>query len=156
MCASPSYLDTHSRPETIKDLLKQDLLHNLVIDEDLGEELLHVKGRGVYTWWFTHGDRREKLKVAPKFACNYSEPLFRACLRGQGIAYLPISESLLDVLEGRLEVVLPEYRGILVDIWAVYASSAHKPPFTEELLTYVKRAFETMLANPVEQRAEEN
>ena len=78
MCASPSYLDTHSRPETIKDLLKQDLLHNLVIDEDLGEELLHVKGRGVYTWWFTHGDRREKLKVAPKFACNYSEPLFRA------------------------------------------------------------------------------
>ena len=155
-CASPSYLDTHSRPETIKDLLRQDLLHNLVIDEDLGEELLHVKGRGVYTWWFTHGDRREKLKVAPKFACNYSEPLFRACLRGQGIAYLPISESLLDVLEGRLEVVLPEYRGILVDIWAVYASSAHKPPFTEELLTYVKRAFETILANPVEQRAEEN
>ncbi len=71
-------------------------------------------------------------------------------------AYLPISESLLDVLEGRLEVVLPEYRGILVDIWAVYASSAHKPPFTEELLTYVKRAFETILANPVEQRAEEN
>lgn len=44
----------------------------------------------------------------------------------------------------------------LVDIWAVYASSAHKPPFTEELLTYVKRAFETILANPVEQRAEEN
>ena len=55
-----------------------------------------------------------------------------------------------------MKVVLPEYRGILVDIWAVYASSAHKPPFTEELLTYVKRAFETILANPVEQRAEEN
>ena len=154
MCASPAYLDTHSRPETIKDLLKQDLLHNLVIDEDLGEELLHVKGRGVYTWWFTHGNKREKLKVAPKFACNYSKPLYHACLRGQGIAYLPISESLLDVLEGRLEVVLPEYRGILVDIWAVYASSAHKPPFTEELLAYVRHAFETILANPVEQRAE--
>lgn len=154
MCASPAYLDTHSRPETIKDLLKQDLLHNLVIDEDLGEELLHVKGRGVYTWWFTHGNKREKLKVAPKFACNYSKPLYHACLRGQGIAYLPISESLLDVLEGRLEVVLPEYRGILVDIWAVYASSAHKPPFTEELLAYVKHAFETILANPVEHRAE--
>ena len=63
-------------------------------------------------------EKEEKLKVAPKFACNYSEPLYRACLRGRGIAYLPISESLLDVLEGRLEVVLPEYRGILVDIWA--------------------------------------
>ncbi len=144
MCASPDYLK-NGRPEKIKDLLDFDLLHNIVIDEQLGEELLRIKGRQVYTWWFTRGGKREKLKVKPKLACNFSGTLKEACLNGKGIAYLPIATTLEEVREGKLEVVLGQYRGIPVEVYATYASRLHKTPVHEVLLSFVEDRIKPLL-----------
>lgn len=105
LCASPAYLAR--RPELLSPRDLAD--HNC---------LVHVNDP---VWHFKYGSRSEHLKVAhPGFTANTYLVLQKAALRGLGIALLPLRPVYREVLEGRLNILLPEHTVPDRPLFAVY------------------------------------
>jgi DNA-binding transcriptional LysR family regulator len=106
LCAAPSYLAHAPELATPRDLVS----HNcLVHANDL-------------VWHFRNGSKREHFKVQNAvFHSNTYLVLQKATLHGLGIALLPLRPIYRDVLEGRLQVLLPEFAVPDRPLFAVYA-----------------------------------
>jgi DNA-binding transcriptional LysR family regulator len=112
--AAPGYLATHGTPEALEELEH----HNCVVNR-----LVSPTGR-----WDFRGPRGEAaVHVGGNFRSNNLEAIRRAVLAGNGIAVGPVWLYYDDIREGRVRVLLPEYRPAPLDINAMYLPSPYLP-----------------------------
>ncbi len=117
LCASPSYIAAHGMPTTPHDLSRHNCIGIRQGDEAYGVWRL-TNGRGA-------SRTAEAIRINGNLTTNDGEIAVKWALDGHGIlmrAEWDISEYLAD---GRLVVVLPDYKTPSADIYAVYAQRHH-------------------------------
>jgi len=108
LCASPSYIQQHGKPETITDL-KQ---HNCLL------------GSADF-WLFSDQKSKEKqgdkkARVSGSLRCNSGLGLVDAALKGIGIVQLPDYYLTKHIASGELAVLLADCQREEEGIWALY------------------------------------
>jgi DNA-binding transcriptional LysR family regulator len=122
LCAAPSYLAKHGRPERIEDLAHHHLLSHTTGEWRLDgpEGVTHVR---------VHGPLRT----------NSSEVVREAVLAGIGIALRSTWDVASELKSGRLVQVLPGYTGSRrVAIHAVYPSRRHLEQKVRAFVDYLQ------------------
>ncbi len=100
LCASPSYLASHSTPAAVEDLAAHALLRLQPTDQEQATPIF-VQAR-------SDGARSiQMLQLPARFVCNDFRGLLQACIDGVGIAQLPLPMALAALHSGRLKTLLP-------------------------------------------------
>ncbi len=132
MCAAPSYLERHGAPQSLADLRDRNCI---VLRQDY--EAYDV-------WRFDDvGEETPSAKVRGDLSTNDGEIALRWVLDGHGIMLRSEWDISRHVREGRLRVILPEFRQT-ANISAVFPErlnlSAKVRLFVEHLATEIRRA----------------
>ena len=128
MCASPDYLAQAGTPRSIEDLQHHRIL-----------SIASCHG----LWQFIRPEKPEEvisLKMNPCFTSNYSQAMLTLCLAGNGITFQPVIATKDLVQQGRLCVVLPEFRGNPHIVYAAVASRLNLSPIVRQLLEFIAQA----------------
>jgi len=115
ICAAPSYLDRHGRPQTVADLR----LHRCIVGSAKGPPVA----------WFVR-ESEQVRRVTPPSAHQVSdgEAMVDAAVSGLGLCQVPIS-MVRDRLERReLEPVMTDLSSVPVEVHAVWPRRAHLTP----------------------------
>jgi DNA-binding transcriptional LysR family regulator len=81
------------------------------------------------------------VRVHGTIRANYGDPLRHAALLGHGISMHPTYMVMQDLLEGRLVSVLPQFRPVGVDIYAVFPSRKNLPVRVRTFLDFLRQWF---------------
>jgi DNA-binding transcriptional LysR family regulator len=113
LCASPSYIKQHGKPESIGDL-KQ---HNCLL------------GSADF-WLFSGKESKErqsdkKARVSGSLRCNSGLGLVDAALKGIGIVQLPDYYLTKHIAKGELEVLLTDSQREEEGIWVLYPQNKY-------------------------------
>jgi DNA-binding transcriptional LysR family regulator len=122
--ASPAYLAERGRPETPADLA---LHHCLRFTNDPSPARFRLQGPEGETSVATQGP----------LACNDFSFLRGAVIAGLGIALLPSFLCAEDVAAGRVEPVLPSYRGDSAKMHLLYPTGRHLPAKTRVFRDFI-------------------
>lgn len=126
-CATPSYLDTFSRPREPQDLINQR--HQLLVYPAMTNS-------GAWTYWLEGSLRR--IKVDAALECNSSLALLKLILVHQGIACLPLYVASPHIASGEIEVVLPDFEPASVHtLYALYFHSRYKNPLIHTFIDFI-------------------
>ena len=113
--ASPEYLVNHGRPKKPADLIKHNcLFYSLQKSPDL--------------WYFNstqEGD--ESIRVSGRLKASSPDAICDATLEGLGISILGEWYARKHIKEGKLQVILPDYKPTAYDIHAVYPERRFVP-----------------------------
>jgi DNA-binding transcriptional LysR family regulator len=112
LCASPEYLARCGVPQRPEDLSDHDCLCYSYLDTPAEWRLIGPKGECT-------------VKVWGPLVTSHGQVLKMAVLRGLGIAYGPTYFFHDDILAGRVQMVLPQFRAPEVSIFSVYPASRH-------------------------------
>lgn len=125
LCAAPSYIERHGRPDGLSDLAHHKLLvHN------------------ADHWRLEGPDGAVNVPVHSAVVTNSSEVIREAVLAGLGIALRSTWDVGPDLKSGRLFPVLPRYRGgQRVAIYAVYPSRRHLPHKTRVFIDFLAELY---------------
>ncbi|NMO19258.1 LysR family transcriptional regulator [Pyxidicoccus fallax] len=115
ICAAPSYLAAHGRPETLEELATHDCL---IFSSRTRRQSWRLRPKGG-SWVKVEGRSRLRL--------DSGEALRDAAVAGLGIAALPGFLVDEDLASGRLEALLPSFEREAVRIMAIYPSKRHLP-----------------------------
>ena len=96
VCAAPSYLDRHGRPQRPRDLADH--------------RCMRLNLPGAFNDWGLQWEGGQRHELGRGFACNSLETLHTACRAGHGIAWLPMFLVAQDIDAGLLVPLLDEYR----------------------------------------------
>lgn len=99
LAASPAYLATHGRPQTLDEITQHHCL------------LFTLNGHVYDKWTFPDNGMRRQLTVKSRLLCDDADVARRWAVDGMGIVYKSWIDLSADVLAGRLEVLLPEQPG---------------------------------------------
>jgi DNA-binding transcriptional LysR family regulator len=131
LVATRGYLRRRGTPTTPQDLAGHNCLH-------------YMRGSMVPTWTLESykgkGDR-VTIQIAGSFAANNSEVLREAALGGLGIALVPDFSAQDHIREGKLEIVLPDWRvaGAFGDgLFAIRPYAAHVPRTVKALVDFLR------------------
>lgn len=127
VCAAPSYLDVHGRPERPADLAGHACLHysHLTLREE---------------WTLTGDGEPEAVDVTGPVRSNNGEVLREAALAGLGIVLLPGFIVEEDLRTGRLERVLAAFRPTPFTLYGVYPSREYVPRKVHLFLDFLRGA----------------
>lgn len=144
ICAAPAYLERCGRPQQPDDLLLHDGLLPAVAAVRHELTLFH-EGPGT-----AHRKRQIlKLGLRPPVLCTSQlEVLYAAAVAGMGVAGLPtfmVADALRD---GRLERVLPEWRGAALQLYAALPTRKHVPARTRVFMDFLLEIFGGSQADP--------
>ena len=106
LVASPAYLVRKGTPSSPGALGAHELLVHL--------------GASPNGWELSHGARRHRVQVRPRFRTNAPLALLDAALLGAGIALLPDWLAQPQIERGRLRELLPEWKAETVPICALH------------------------------------
>ena len=110
LCASPSYITKYGEPLTPDDLLNHNaLLYKLY-------EVIHDG------WVLYNDDQKFKIKMNSDRAVNDGDIVRRWCIDGTGVAKKSAIDVAQDLLSGRLQRLMPEYKIPLTEMWLVLSS----------------------------------
>ena len=134
LVASPSYLRRRGAPQTIADLADHECM-------------VHALKAPTNIWTFagdsqkdtTHG--KITVRVHGTIRANYGDPLRHAALLGHGISMHPTYMVMQDIQAGRLISVLPQFRPVGVDIYAVFPSRKNLPVRVRTFLDFLGQWF---------------
>ena len=129
LMATPAYLDAHGRPATLDDLAE----HECVV---FGLSL-----RGAQ-WRLQQGRKTKEVPIRGRLAITDLEAVVQACLRGLGIAMLPLQMTELLVARGELERVLADWSGPTGGLYLVYPSRRHLSPSVRAFMDYLAENFD--------------
>jgi len=137
VCAAPAYLDRRGRPQHPHDLLQHDGVLPAVAA--VRRELTLYRGAEA-------GEQGSESVVSiptppPALVTNHIETIYAAALAGLGVAGLPsfvVEDALRD---GRLERVLPQWRGLKLTLYAAMPSRKHVPARTRVFVDYLVQTF---------------
>ncbi len=147
LVASPEYLEQRGHPEAIADLADHDCM-------------VHALKSPTNIWTFTgpYADSpaggaapailqgstgKASVRVRGTIRANYGEPLRHAALLGHGISMHPTYMVKQDIEAGRLQTVLPQYKPVGVDIYAVFPSRKNLPVRVRTFLDFLTEWFRT-------------
>ncbi|MEL0646520.1 LysR family transcriptional regulator [Pseudoalteromonas agarivorans] len=110
LCASPSYINSHGEPLTPNDLLNHNaLLYKLY-------EVVHD------SWELYNDGQKFKVKMNSDRAVNDGDIVRRWCIDGTGIAKKSAIDVAQDLLSGRLQRLMSDYKVPLTEMWLVLPS----------------------------------
>lgn len=125
LVASPAFLDRNGRPDEPSRLAALPLLS---MQEHEGAQVLDlVDGAGTAA----------SVEMQARLLCGEFAVLLQAAIGGMGIATLPESVCARDVVEGRLEVVLPGWDMPQGTIHMVYPSRRGQLPGVRALVEFL-------------------
>ena len=129
LVASPEYLTRRGTPKTVSDLAEHDCM-------------VHALKSPTNIWTFFN-DRAGKtsVRVRGTIRANFGEPLRHAALLGHGISMHPTYMVMQDIQAGRLVSVMPEFKPIGVDIYAVFPSRKNLPLRVRTFLDFLRQWF---------------
>ena len=123
--ASPEYLVKHGRPKKPAELIKHNcLIYNLQKTPDL--------------WYFNStqvGD--ESVHVNGRFKASNPEAICDATLEGLGISILCEWFARQHIKEGRLKVILADFKPTTYDIHAVYPERKFVPQKVKQMIEFL-------------------
>ncbi len=129
ICATPDYLERHGTPRSLADLGK----HNCLA---LGYQNV---------WRLSGPDGATTVKISSNLRVNSGDVLHEAQLSGLGIAMRSTWAISEDLKNGRLRVILPEYRESPgVAVYAVYPSRQFLPAKLKLFVDFLAHQFGPM------------
>ena len=134
LVASPDYLRTRGTPATPFDLVEHDCL-------------VHLQKSPNSVWTFDGPDGQESVHVRGPIRANFGEVLQQAALSHQGISMHPIYMVQNDIKQGRLAVVLPDFKPSRLDIYVLYPSRRNMPIRVRAFIDYLKQSAELFSDN---------
>ena len=126
LVASPAYLKRRGTPQTIADLADHECM-------------VHALKSPTNIWTFM--GEPKGVRVHGTIRANYGDPLRHAALLGHGISMHPTYMVMQDIQEGRLVSVLPQFRPVGVDIYAVFPSRKNLPVRVRTFLDFLRQWF---------------
>jgi DNA-binding transcriptional LysR family regulator len=114
LVASPAYLAARGTPTTLHSLRDHDCLPQ-------------SDRTGSVVWRLEGPDGPSEIRVSSRFRANTARAVLRAALAGLGVALLPHPVAAADIEAGRLARILPAYRRVGADLYAVCVSRRHIP-----------------------------
>jgi DNA-binding transcriptional LysR family regulator len=132
LCAAPGYLKEEPVIETPLDLLRHDFAR--YSHYPWGDKWPLMKGRECF-----------EIALNPVLKTNSVHLLLEFARAGAGVVYLPTMVAAADLLEGRLERVLPDYAAPPLWLSAVYPAS-HRT--TAKVKTFVEFLRARYLSEP--------
>lgn len=132
LVAAPQYLSARGKPQTPHDLVQHDcLVHSLKAPTNF--------------WTFTGpvkaGKAKISVRVTGSMRANFGEPLRHAAILGQGISMHPHYMVAQDIKENRLKIVLPAYKPMGLEMYAMYPSRRNMPGRIRLFLEFLKDRF---------------
>lgn len=128
LCASPAYLQRRGQPKTPADLAQHDIASYSLLS--MGE-----------TWEFDGPEGRVVVPISPRMRSNNGDTCRAIALAHGGIVLQPSFLVGADLRAGTLVELLPEYRSISLDVFAVYPSRKFVSPKVRLLIDYLVEAF---------------
>lgn len=136
LVASPDYLRRRGTPQTIADLAAHEcMVHALKSPTNIWTFMGDAQAAGATT------SSKSTVRVHGTIRANYGEPLRHAALLGHGISMHPTYMVMQDIQEGRLVSVLPQFRPVGVDIYAVFPSRKNMPVRVRTFLDFLRQWF---------------
>ncbi|MGZ0717341.1 LysR family transcriptional regulator [Pseudomonas palleroniana] len=117
MCASPEYLRTHGRPETLADLEHHQCLRYRFA----------TTGK-IMEWTLSANPAITQLHLPTAMTLNNMEAMLMAAIDGHGIAYMPDFLAREALARAQLETVLNGHSNDQGQFWALWPSSRHLSP----------------------------
>ncbi|GAA0783002.1 MULTISPECIES: LysR family transcriptional regulator [Pseudomonadati] len=121
LCAAPSYLEQFGTPVSPNDLATHKGL------------CFQLNGNVHDTWSFTNGEETIKVKLNSDRTTNDSELVKRWCADGYGLAQKSILEMADELLAGNVQMLLPSYSKMTIELWLICPS--------RQLITPMMRLF---------------
>ncbi len=113
ICASPIYLQTYGIPKNIQELKNHACLNYGYLTTGC-------------QWQFINSDEEEEtVRIESFFCSNNGEILKDIAVKGLGIALLPTFIVDRELKEGRLQVILPQYRSLELNLSIIYPLHRH-------------------------------
>ncbi|WP_375753632.1 LysR family transcriptional regulator [Vibrio sp. HN007] len=127
VCASPEYLNSHSKPEHPNDLRN----HNCVIYQS--------KTRSYSSWSFRHGNDQIEIQASGNYKVDLSEAVRDAVIAGHGIGYIATYLLTDEFEKGKLIQLLPEWKTTMtLPAYAVYPRKKHLPLRLSIIVEFLK------------------
>jgi len=113
VCASPSYLERHGRPEQLEDLARH-------------QAIVYRRSGPVPPWLFPR-DGQPPVEITPKSRLRLDDldAIADAVTAGMGLAWLPFWLVRERIQAGALVPLLPEQPGFLYDCYALWLQTPH-------------------------------
>ena len=115
VCAAPAYLARRGTPSHPRDLVAHDTICYM------------VQQRAADRWRLVSTESDLEVQVNPRWVFNDAEMVRRWAIRGMGVAYRVRDDISSDVEEGKLEHILPDWRGDPVQLSLVYPDRKLSP-----------------------------
>lgn len=129
LCASPTYLKKHAKPQHPADLADHAVLsYTLLV---MGEQ-----------WEFDGPEGSVTVAVNPVLRTNSGDTCRAAALAHQGVILQPSFIVGEDLRKGTLVELMPHYRSLEFGIYAIYPSRRHVAPKVRTLIDYLASAMQ--------------
>lgn len=138
LCAAPEYLSKHGSPSHPEELKQYNGLFYQLSDTVQNE------------WRFSRGEQSYKVKLSGNRASNDGDLVRRWCVAGHGFAVKSCLDMAEDLLAGRVESVLPEFKPTPTELWLICPSRQSITPTFRLLRDYFTEQTEQLLSRLVE------
>ena len=130
LCASPQYLQEKGYPQT-----PQDIQHHKCLLWQPQERLIMKE------WVLDNEGKTHRVSVTGKYINNDAIAIKQAAVNHAGLAMLPAYAIGEEIEQGKLEIVLPEYLGLPLPIYAVYPHRQNLSAKVHVFIDYLKQEF---------------
>jgi DNA-binding transcriptional LysR family regulator len=130
LCASPTYLKTHDAPTHPSELRHHSCLHygQLAVDNQ---------------WTLIGPEGEHTFSINGTLCSNNGEVLRDAAVRGLGITLLPRFIVELELQQGKLQIVLPDYHPTELSIYVIYPVNRHLSTKIRLLVDFLQKRLRT-------------
>ena len=137
LCAAPSYIEKHGRPELPEDLLQHNCL------------LLRFPGETESRWTLTGGqDGPVTLPVSGRFDADDGDVVTEWALQGDGIVLKAYWEVAAHLRAGDLQVVLPDYPPEPLSLMLLYPHRHLLPAKVRAFADFLIEKTKTLIEQP--------
>ncbi|MBS7807708.1 LysR family transcriptional regulator [Variovorax sp. PCZ-1] len=134
ICASPTYLESQEKPNSLDDLAKHRLLQlQITGKEQTTPFIVQTRVDGARNMQF--------IQLPGHFICNDFRGLAQACGDGLGIAQLPQPVALPMLKSGQLKVLLPDSVAENIQLFIHYPSRKQLPARVRAFVDFVVEHF---------------
>lgn len=127
LVASPAYLASNGTPKSPADLVA----HRCLSYANFGKSI----------WRLSRGEEQVQVNVASYFSANETSALLHAALAGGGVALQPTYLANPYLLDGSLQVLLPDWKLPDMSVYALYPSRKHLSPAVRAFLDFLVKRF---------------
>jgi DNA-binding transcriptional LysR family regulator len=128
ICAAPSYLEQHGRPEKPSDLAH----HNCLLTSDTASGM---------KWLVGSDDGDKEIQVSSNLIVNNALIYREAVIQGAGIGYLSRYLVYDAIAEGKVIELFPQQRMVNSYIYLAYAQRRNLPLKTRAFIDFMREAF---------------